>query len=207
MYTPPAFKIHGDDELHAIIAAASLPILISPSAGGLLVTHMPLKMLGANRLVGHVARANIHWRDFDPAADSLAIFTAADGYISPSWYASKAEHGRVVPTWNYQAVHITGRLEIITEPGPLLEIVSRLTQHYESGRTHPWAVSDAPNDYIAAQLKGIVGVVLHVTHIEGKAKLSQNRNKADRDSAEAGVATENETLAAAMRAANGTIKD
>lgn len=203
MYNPPAFVIHDQDELHAIIAQASLPILISPGANGLLVTHMPLKLLGGDRLVGHVARGNTHWRDFDPAADSLAIFTAADGYVSPSWYASKAQGGRVVPTWNYQAVHVTGRLEIIEAPGPLLEIVTGLTRHYEDGRPHPWAVSDAPDDYIAAQLKGIVGVVLHVGRIEGKAKLSQNRNKADQMSALAGVAGENEALAAAMRAANG----
>lgn len=202
MYNPPAFRIHDQDELHAIIAQASLPILISPGAAGLLVTHMPLKLVGGGRLVGHVARANTHWRDFDPAAESLAIFTAADGYVSPSWYASKAQDGRVVPTWNYQAVHVTGRLEIIEAPGPLLEIVTGLTRNYEQGREHPWEVSDAPDDYIAAQLKGIVGIILHAGRIEGKAKLSQNRNKADQASAVAGVAGENLPLAAAMRAAN-----
>jgi transcriptional regulator len=201
MYTPPAFAISDEAELHAIMAAASLPILISPGHAGLLATHLPLRFEAPNRLIGHIAKANTHWRDYDPEAESLAIFTAADGYISPSWYATKAETGRVVPTWNYQAVHATGRLEIIEDPAPLLAIVNTLTNHHETPREHPWAVSDAPDDYIAAQLKGIVGVILHITKIEGKAKLSQNRPKPDHAPTLAGVAAENPTLAAAMRKA------
>lgn len=202
MYNPPAFVEDRPDELQAIMLAASLPVLVSPSKNGLIATHLPLLYEAPDRLVGHVAKANPHWRDFDPSTESLAIFTAVDGYISPSWYATKAETGKVVPTWNYQAVHATGWLEIIEAPGPLLDIVTGLTEHHEGTRAKPWAVGDAPADYIAAQLKGIVGLILHITRLEGKAKLSQNRTKADQAGAIAGVAQENPALATSMRKAN-----
>jgi transcriptional regulator len=199
MYNPPAFVEDRPAELLAIMQAASLPVLISPSRTGLIATHLPLQFVGPDRLIGHVAKANPHWLDFDPDAESLAIFTAADGYVSPSWYATKAATGKVVPTWNYQAVHATGRLEIVQDAEPLLDIVTALTERYEGTRAKPWAVNDAPEDYIRAQLKGIVGVVLHITRLEGKAKLSQNRTAADREGVIAGLAIENPPLAAAMR--------
>ncbi len=202
MYNPPAFVEDRPDELQAIMLAASLPVLVSPSKNGLIATHLPLLYEAPDRLIGHVARANPHWRDFDPTAELLAIFTSVDGYISPSFYTTKAETGKVVPTWNYQAVHATGRLEIVEDPGPLLGIVTRLTERYEAGRTKPWAVADAPADYIASQLKGIVGLILHITRLEGKAKLSQNRTKADQAGAIAGVAQENPALAASMHKAS-----
>jgi len=199
MYTPPAFRVDDPAELQAIIRACALPILVSTTTdGSLIATHLPLRLHG-DTLIGHVARGNAHWRDIDPARETLAIFTAAEGYVSPSLYATKAEHGRVVPTWNYQAVHAYGRLEIREAPGDLLPIVTALTDHYEQPRAHPWAVSDAPEDYMASQLKGIVGVVLHITRLEGKAKLSQNRSAADRDGVIAGVAESNPGLADAMR--------
>ena len=203
MYNPPAFTENDPAELQAIMRAASLPVLISPGKSGLLATHLPLLFEAPNRLIGHVARANPHWREFDPTAPSLAIFTAADGYISPSFYPTKAETGKVVPTWNYQAVHATGQLEITEDPAELLAIVTRLTNHHESGRPAPWAVADAPADFIASQLKGIIGITLRITQLEGKNKLSQNRLKQDQIGALAGVARENPALAAAMRKANG----
>lgn len=199
MYTPSAFAENRPEELLAIMQAASLPILVSPTASGLIATHMPLHAVSPERIIGHVARANTHWRDALPNAESLAIFAAADGYVSPSWYPSKAETGKVVPTWNYQAVHATGTLEIIEDPAALLAIVTALTERHEAGRAKPWAVSDAPGDYIAAQLKGIVGIVLHVTRLEGKVKLSQNKSMADRTGAIEGAAQENPALAEAMR--------
>jgi transcriptional regulator len=199
MYNPPAFTENRPDELQAIMRAASLPILISPGKTGLSVTHMPLDFKSPGQLVGHIAKANPHWREFDPSAESVAIFTAVDGYVSPSWYASKAETGKVVPTWNYQAVHVTGRLEIIQDPLALLKIVTELTQRHEKGRPKPWAVSDAPADYIASQLKGIVGIVLHISKLEGKAKLSQNKSEADQAGVIAGAAAENPALAEALR--------
>ena len=199
MYVPPAFAETRPEELHAIMRAASLPVLVSPTASGLAVTHLPLSLDGQDRLIGHMARANPHWREFDPHAESLAIFTAADGYVSPNWYATKAETGKVVPTWNYQAVHATGRLEIIEDPAALLDIVSKLTDRFEAPRAIPWAVSDAPKDYIEDQLAGIVGIVLHITKLQGVAKLSQNKSMADRDGVIAGAEAENPALAAAMR--------
>lgn len=184
-----------------MMAAASLPVLVSPVAMPdgvrMVATHLPLSLQG-DRLIGHFARANEHWKSFDAKAESLAIFTAAEGYVSPSWYAAKAEHGRVVPTWNYEAVHVYGRLEIIYEPAEILQIVTQLTRRYEEPREKPWKVADAPDDYIASQLKGIVGVVLHIARIEGKRKLSQNRSMADRQGVVAGLADENPALAAAM---------
>jgi len=199
MYNPPAFVENSPDELHAIMLAASLPVLVSRTKSGIIATNLPLRFLAPDRLVGHVAKANPHWREFDPEAESLAIFTAVDGYVSPSWYATKAETGKVVPTWNYQAVHATGKLEIIEAPAPLLEIVTQLTDHHEGTRAKPWKVSDAPEEYIASQLKGIVGVVMHITRLEGKAKLSQNKSKADQEGVIAGAALENPAMAEAMR--------
>jgi transcriptional regulator len=198
MYNPPAFVEDRGPELHEIMRTASLPVLISRTAQGMIATHLPLSFQQPDRLIGHIARANPHWRDFDPASDSLAIFTAVDGYISPSWYATKQQTGKVVPTWNYQAVHATGRLEIIEEPAALMAIVTALTDRYEKSREKPWAVDDAPADYMAAQLKGIVGLVLHITRLEGKAKLSQNKSAADIAGVIDGLAHENPALAAAM---------
>ncbi|WP_297493212.1 FMN-binding negative transcriptional regulator [Acidocella sp.] len=199
MYIPPAFAENRPEQLLAIMRAASLPILVSPTAAGLAITHMPLHIAGPDRLIGHVARANPHWQDFLPHAQSVAIFTAGDGYVSPSWYPTKAETGKVVPTWNYQAVHATGVLEVIDDPAALLAIVTTLTAQHESGRTKPWAVSDAPADYIAAQLKGIIGLVLHVTNLEGKVKLSQNKSMTDRLGVADGMTKENPALAEATR--------
>jgi len=198
MYIPPAFAEDRPDELREIIRAASLPVLISDGASGLVATHLPLTLDG-ERLIGHFAKANAHWKAFDPARESLAIFLAVEGYVSPSWYATKAETGKVVPTWNYEAVHAYGRLEIFERPEDILPIVTKLTERYEGKRAKPWAVSDAPSDYIASQLKGIVGVVLHVSRLEGKRKLSQNKTKADREGVVTGLEHENPALAEAMK--------
>ena len=119
--------------------------------------------------------------------------------MSPSWYATKAETGKVVPTWNYEAVHAYGRLEIFEGLEDILPIVTKLTERYEGKRAKPWAVSDAPSDYVASQLKGIVGVVLHISRLEGKRKLSQNKTKADQEGVVAGLDGENPALAEAMR--------
>jgi transcriptional regulator len=203
MYIPPAFAEDRPDELLDIIRAASLPVLISQARGKLIATHLPLTMDG-ERLIGHFARANEHWKLFDATLESIAIFTAVDGYISPSWYPTKAETGRVVPTWNYEAVHAYGRLEIIEDPIELLQIVTKLTDRYEALRDKPWHVSDAPNDYITSQLHGIVGATLHVDRLEGKRKLSQNKSTPDRQGVIAGLKRENPALSAAMdKVSNG----
>ncbi|KAJ3323086.1 hypothetical protein HDU93_003038, partial [Gonapodya sp. JEL0774] len=131
------------------------------------------------RLLGHIAKANPHWKEFadhnSSSDSSLVIFqTPANAYVSPSWYPTKQEHGKHVPTWNYEAVHVYGRVEIVHDRDSLHEIVTRLTDHHETKRTSSWKVSDAPEGYINTMLKSIVGVVIHVERLEGKRKLSQN---------------------------------
>ncbi|MQP65567.1 FMN-binding negative transcriptional regulator [Niveispirillum sp. SYP-B3756] len=201
MYIPTAFRMETDPAL-ALVAAHPFATLVSLGTGGLLSTPLPLLLDRQGdqvRLIGHIARANPHWRDFDPAVPSLAVFQGGDAYVTPSWYAAKRETGKVVPTWNYKAVHIHGTLRLkavhihgtlrlVEEPAALLEIVSRLTDRHEAGRAAPWAVSDAPADYLATMLKAIVGLELLLERVEGKAKLSQNRPPADQAAVRAGLA-------------------
>jgi transcriptional regulator len=183
MYLPAHFAQTDLGALHRAIAEAGLATLVSGSEGALEVTHLPLLLDAAHgphgRLVGHVARANPHWRA--PAGTpGLAIFLGPDAYVSPSWYATKAETGKVVPTWNYLAIHAHGTLRWFEGRDELLEVVTRLTGRHEAARPHPWAVGDAPPDYVDAQLRAIVGVELTITRLEGKWKASQNRSEADR---------------------------
>ncbi len=132
------------------------------------------------RLVAHAARANQQWSGVVDGQRVLAIVHGPQAYVSPSWYAAKAEHGRVVPTWNYSAVHLSGTVELVDDPESVLGIVTRLTARHEGARPAPWSVDDAPAAYVAGQLRAIVGVVVHVEAVEAKAKLSQNRSAADR---------------------------
>jgi transcriptional regulator len=205
MYVPSLFAEDRPEELEAIINSCSLPILVSPlkDAEGvrLTATHLPL-MLDGQRLVGHIARANKQWQLLDTTVESMAIFSGVDGYVSPSFYASKQETGRVVPTWNYEAVHAYGRLEVIQDPPKILDVVTRLTNKYEGVRQKPWKVSDAPDDYIATQLKNIVALVLHITKLIGVRKLSQNKTPADRAGVIAGETRDNPVLARHMASAS-----
>lgn len=201
MYVPNAFKEDRPEELFEIMRQCKLPVLISPireaSELRLTATHLPM-LVSAEKLVGHIAKANTQWKYLESTPESLAIFKTVDGYVSPSLYATKQETGKVVPTWNYEAVHAYGRLEIIEDNAEILKIVSALTDHHEQDRPKPWHVADAPNDYIAAQLQGILGVVLHITRLEGSRKLSQNKTAADREGVIAGQRTENPDLARQM---------
>jgi transcriptional regulator len=142
------------------------------------------------RLLGHVAIANTQWKTAAPGAEALAIVYGPQAYISPSWYEAKARHGRVVPTWNYEAVHLTGAVAFHQDPEWLRAFVTRLTRLHEGGREHPWAVTDAPPEYIDGQLRAIVGVELTITAIEAKQKLSQNRSELDRAGVVAGLRAE-----------------
>lgn len=205
MYTPPAFREDRPDILHRLMAQARLAVLVSNGAGGVPdVTHLPLMHSPAQGIIiGHLARANPHWKALREAGRAIAIFQGAEGYISPSSYPSKAEHHRVVPTWNYEAVHAEGSVEIVEDAARLHEIVSSLTDLHEAGRAQPWRVTDAPEDFVQGQLKGIVGMVLRVETLTGKRKLSQNRSAADREGALAGLTGEQAALAHAMRAQQG----
>ena len=190
MYTPPAFREDDPDELRAMIRGAGLATVITATVNGLVATHVPLLLdetegpMGT--LYGHLARANPQWT-LEPAGEALAIFAGPDAYVTPSWYASKREHGKVVPTWNYDAVHAYGPVEFFEDKERLHAVVARTTELYERPRAEPWAVSDAPGAFIDAQLRGIVGLCLQITRIEGKRKMSQNRPSADRDGVAAGL--------------------
>ncbi len=199
MYTPPAFRELRPAALLALMRAPRLAALVSNGASGVPdVTHLPL-LTDGRRVVGHLARANPHWHALRGAGRAIAVFQGAEGYVSPSSYPSKAAHHRVVPTWNYEAVHAEGPVEIVEDSAALRRIVDELTEHHERPRAQPWSTGDAPAEFVAAQLRGIVGVVLTVERLTGKRKLSQNRPEADRIGAEMGVAEPG--LAAAMRAA------
>jgi len=147
----------------------------------------PRAAAGYGRLLGHLAAANPQWQTAQPGALGLAIVHGPQAYVSPSWYESKARHGRVVPTWNYQAVHLTGRLTIHRDPEWLRSLVSRLTRRHEEPNPRPWAVTDAPPEYVNGQLKAIVGVELTITAVEAKDKLSQNRSAPDQAGVVAGL--------------------
>jgi transcriptional regulator len=201
MYVPAPFAEDRPEELRAIMQSCSLPILVSSlkdDGARMSATHLPLTWVG-DRLIGHIARANKQWKLLDPTVESLAIFSGVDGYVSPSYYATKQETGRVVPTWNYEAVHVYGRLEIIEDAARILDIVTNLTNRFEGARPIPWKVTDAPDDYVAMQLKSIVGVVLHITQMIGVRKLSQNKTPADRAGVIAGETLDNPALARQMR--------
>lgn len=183
MYTPNAFAINDLNELHQQILGTRLAILVTHGEQGLQASHLPL-LLNVNdgphgTLYGHFARANPQWRELQNGAEALVIFAGADAYVSPEFYPSKAEHGKVVPTWNYVAVHAYGTAEVFSDADRLRDLVSALTDRHESGRASPWKVADAPADYIDGMLKAIVGFALPIQRLEGKRKLSQNRNAAD----------------------------
>jgi transcriptional regulator len=167
------------------IEAHPLGALVTASTDGLFATHLPLlldRTRGAcGTLQGHVARANPHHRQTLTAPEALVIFSGPDAYVTPAWYAAKAEHGRVVPTWNYVAVHAYGRLRFVDDPSFLRPHLEALTARHEGAREHPWAVGDAPADYIAQLERAIVGVEIEITRLEGKWKMSQNRSDADID--------------------------
>jgi transcriptional regulator len=191
MYVPPANREDNPAIVAAIMRATRLPVLVSAGSAGIEATHMPLSYRGEpaphGRLIGHLARANPQWRSLRDGATAMALFQAHDFYVSPNWYATKQETGRVVPTWNYEAVHAYGTIEIIEDPARLHAIVDALTIVHEAAQPRPWHVADAPDDYVASQLKGIVGVVMTITRLIGKRKLSQNRPVADRTGVIAGL--------------------
>lgn len=209
MYTPPAFREDRPEVLRAIMRAARLALLVSaaPDGGAPEATHLPLLLDEAEgphgTLYGHLARANPQWKGLAAAGVARAVFPGAEAYVSPSLYAAKREHGRVVPTWNYVAVHAIGAVEVFEDPARLHEVVSRLTDRHEAARAEPWAVTDAPAPFVAGQLKGIVGIALRIGTLIGKRKLSQNRTEADREGVIAGLAASDDpadrALAGAMR--------
>jgi len=212
VYIPDHFRPTDDDvaELLAHIGAAEL---ITATVDGLLATMLPLIYQPPSgsapeagehgRLMGHVARNNRQWK-VAPIGEAMVIIRGPDAYISPAWYPTKREHGRVVPTWNYITAHVHGPLVIHDDPGWVEANVRALAARHEAGRAHPWSVDDAPAPYIEGQLRAIVGVEIRISRIEAKLKLSQNRSTDDIDGAieglEAGPVV-GRPLAVAMRRA------
>jgi transcriptional regulator len=190
--------------MHALMVAQPLGTLVTLGASGLFASHIPLVLEDDGSqfgvLRGHISRANPQWRDFVPTVDALAMFAGQQHYISPNWYPGTKEHGREVPTWNYVVVHASGPLKVIEDHEWLLTNVQKLTNLHEAGSPVPWKVSDAPEDFIRSQLKGIVGLELPIQRLEGKWKVSQNRTEEERKGVIDGLAKLNTPESRAMKA-------
>jgi len=191
MYQPPHFREEDLSVQHALIRAHPLGMLITAGASGLMANSVPFLLDSAASEKGtlrlHLAKANTQWRDIEAGADVLAVFQGADAYITPSWYQAKQETGKVVPTWNYTIVQARGKARVIDDADWLLRQINAITTQQEGPRDRPWAVGDAPDDFIRAQMKGIIGVEIEIAAIEGKWKVSQNRPVADREGVVAGL--------------------
>jgi len=198
VYVPAHFAAD-PGEVRALLARSRAADLVTPTAAGLVATFLPFlhdPTVGEHgALLGHVARNNEHWRA-EPVGDSLVIVRGPDAYVSPGFYPSKAEHGRVVPTWNYVTVHLHGRLVVHDDPVWLEDVVRRLTAVHEAAEAAPWSVDDAPRRFVDGQLRAIVGVELQITRVEAKAKLSQNRPPADVEGVVAGLTARGDVASA-----------
>ena len=191
MYEPP---LHREDDLakqHALIRVRPLGLLVSHGPQGLLANAIPFLIDSAASRLGtlraHMARANPQWRDLRENPDALAVFQGTDHYVSPSWYATKRETHKVVPTWNYVMVQARGAAKVLEDDEWLSRQIEALTRAQEAARAEPWAVSDAPADFVAAQRKAIIGIEIEIADIRGKWKTSQNRSAEDRAGVVAGL--------------------
>jgi transcriptional regulator len=214
MYLPRHFTVTDLEAIAAFVDASGAADLVTFDGSKPVATRLPVIWdrppgfpdpagegepdQGYGRLVGHLALANPQWQSARPGALGLAIVPGPQAYVSPSWYESKARHGRVVPTWNYQAVHLTGPVSVHQDPEWLRALVTRLTQRHEAAQARPWAVTDAPPEYVDGQLKAIVGVEMTITAVEAKDKLSQNRSVPDRVGVVAGLRRQPGAEAAAI---------
>ena len=181
MFNPAPFAVTDPAEADRLLAAARLGILVTDGPQGLFATHMPFVFDAATRrLRGHMARANPHRSLAADGAEALVIFQGPDAYVSPNWYPSKAIDGRQVPTWNYEAVHVRGPIAWYEDPDELRANVRALSDRHEAGRPQPWSIEDAPESYVAALLRGIVGVEMDAREVTAKRKLSQQKDPADR---------------------------
>jgi transcriptional regulator len=182
MYRPDQFRVDDMPQMHMLMRAKPFATLVSGGASGLYASHLPtvLKDAGPCGVIEfHLSRANPHWKDLAEGNEALMIFHGPEGYITPNWYPSKAQHGKAVPTWNFAVVHAYGRPEVMKDKDWLLRHVTELTAQQESSEAKPWAPSDAPAAYIEVMLRGIVGFRFAITRLEGKWKMSQNRETQD----------------------------
>jgi transcriptional regulator len=203
MYQLPAFREDRVAVQHDLIRNHPLGLLVTAGPGGLMANAIPFlvypEALERGTLRAHLARANPQWRELAEVEECLVVFQGPQDYVTPSWYPSKRETGKVVPTWNYATVHVWGRPRIVEDPAWLRRQIDDLTLLKEGARQAPWKVDDAPADFVTAQVKGIVGVELPIARIEGKWKVSQNRPEPDRAGVVAGLRQEG--VAAAPMAA------
>ena len=203
MYIPKHFAEDDVTELHALMRARPLATLVSHGPDGLDANHVPLLLADAapwGKLQGHVARANPLWQAGQVTGEVLVVFRGAESYISPSGYATKAEHGKVVPTWNYATVHAYGELRVIDDPAWIFAQISALTAANEAALPQPWAVSDAPADYTDKMLGAIVGIEITITRLLGKWKVSQNQPAANQASLIAALEKAGDPMAGLIRA-------
>jgi transcriptional regulator len=204
MYEPPLHRQDDLAALHALIRRRPLGLIVNRGPQGLAANAIPF-LLDAEtgpfgRLRAHVARANGVWRELQSAPETLVVFQDVDHYISPSWYATKRETGKVVPTWNYVMVQARGQARVIEDEGWLRGQIAELTATFEAGRAQPWAVSDAPEDFVATMARQIVGLEIEIVELRGKWKASQNRPAADRAGVIAGLTEDGDADALAMAA-------
>ena len=202
MYVPNANREDRLAVLHRLMEDHPFASLITIGSSGLIASHIPmvLEQNGAKGVLkGHVSRANTQWRDYSSSVEALAIFSGPQHYITPSWYPEKQETGKVVPTWNYVVVHAYGYLKVVEDGEWLMVHLRQLTKIHEAGSPVPWQVGDAPAEYVASQLKGIVGLEMVIERIEGKWKVSQNRSERDREGVATGLAELNTTESLAMK--------
>lgn len=204
MYEPRHFKIEDREELFAILRAHPLGLLISGGASGLMANPIPFTLAkgsdGEDVLRAHLARPNPQWQELAEGGEVLIVFQGTDHYVTPSWYATKRETGKVVPTWNYVHVQVRGRASVHDDPAFVGAQIAAITEQHEGARAEPWAVSDAPEPYIAAQMRGIVGIEISIEAISGKFKLSQNRQAPDFQGVTSGLAAEEDAAGPAMAA-------
>ena len=202
MYLPKHFEETRVEVLHELIHAHPLGALVTLTRGGLDANHIPFEVdpepAPFGTLRGHVARANPVWREFSREVEALVIFQGPGTYISPAWYPTKQETGRVVPTWNYAVVHAHGPLRFIDDKGWLRDFVTKLTNRHEATRREPWHVTDAPAEYIETQLGAIIGLEIPITRLVGKWKMSQNRPAQDQAGVVDGLEEMGETTIADM---------
>jgi transcriptional regulator len=184
LYNPAHFREERTEVLHGLVREHGLATLVTAGSEGLIATHLPMVLdpepQPFGTLRGHVAIANSHWREAERSPEALAVFQGPTSYITPSWYPSKQEHGRVVPTYNYIVVHAYGRIRTFRDAARLEAHLRSLTAHHEEQFAERWEIDDAPREYIEGNMKGIVGLEMTITRLEGKWKVSQNRGEADR---------------------------
>ncbi len=184
MYIPASFKENQPDRLHDLIMKNPLGLLVTHGENGLEASPIPFLLYADEGKQGvlraHLAKANPHWKSLTGQTECLVVFQGPDGYVTPSWYPSKADTHKAVPTWNYATVQVRGIPRVTEDAAWLRRQLDGLTAFHEKPRPVPWAVSDAPTDYIASQMKAIVGIEIPITHIDGKWKMSQNKDDADR---------------------------